>query len=162
MNIQEVDSTQQEQTTPKMYGDERAEENLTTFRFEEIEPARFDKEFNENMLRWGQDKNLTFLKFRFNLQFDELNTKSFLCDFFNSSEVRKVASTVFFSKTKKKLFNIPSEQVTDIEFEKLRCTQINLNLLDTLKQHDILYEDDTIKKCWGYDFQEIQIVDKIR
>lgn len=148
MNIQEIDSTQLDEN-----GDAFAERG-NNFIFEQIlDTNLFDKESFQKIQQWGLESSFNIFKFRFNLGYDDLNIKNFLVDLFNSNDCKKAMSSY-----------VPTlgEHVTDVTYERLRSTVVNMNLFDKLLDEGLLYDDGAIKKCMGYDEQDIEVNNRIR
>ena len=77
-------------------------------------------------MQWGLDQSLKLFSFRFNLKFNDLQSDQFLKDLFNSPDVRYILSFVTTFKIKKYFFQkklgFSREDVSNIKFEKLRCS----------------------------------------
>jgi hypothetical protein len=146
MNIQEIDSSQ-------LPNSERPGTELSQFIFETIADSPVDAPGLAKIAQWGLEPTLKIHKFRYNLEYDDLNIKSFLVDLFNSPAFKK--ETCNFLPTSDSWIN-------SVTFERLRSTLVNMNLFDKFEESDLCYQDGSIKKMWGYDVQDIEMVDKIR
>ncbi|KRX02988.1 hypothetical protein PPERSA_03079 [Pseudocohnilembus persalinus] len=126
------------------------EEQLISYIFEQINnPVLEDKTFKEYLSKWGLQQSIRVQSFRFNQKYDDLSHIQFFKDFFNDQAV-KAGTGVYNSKT-----------VQEIKLEKLKCTQVKLDMFQNLKEFDIV-SGDNIKQCIPDYYEEIEICTNLR
>ncbi|CAI2378025.1 unnamed protein product [Moneuplotes crassus] len=132
MNIEEIKETDVQE-------DQEREELL--YEFKVLDQSLFknihQKETVKLITKWGLDKDMELVRFRFNQSFTLFNTDKFLAALLSSPEVR--ASLPGLSA------NIP-ESVESVEFNKLSTEVVNMGFFDILDEKDITTTTGYIKK----------------
>jgi len=57
---------------------------------------------------------------------------------------------------------VHGENITEVTYDRLRSTAVNLNIFDKFYDEGLVYDDGHIKGCMGYDEQGIEVCNVIR
>jgi len=113
----------------------------------------------------GLAESLRVGSFRFNQGFQEFELNRFLADLFNSPNVRYVMTNVCLPKTQ---VNFTQQAVGGIEYEKLRCSELTLEVFDQLEKEGKrcrnveIVKKGHISKMMAEYHEEIEICDRLR
>ena len=96
-------------------------------------PNVMNKETMNLLKKWGMQDNIELIKFRFNMNFEETDTRNFIKDFLNDKETIKhikALQRITLPEDKKK--------VTDFTYRKIDCTATDLSILDPIYEAKIV------------------------
>jgi len=82
-------------------------------------------------LKRGLKDNIKIYNFRYNMLFNEMKSKNFFMDFFNSPALNKFVSEIM----------ITSKIVSECNVKKLTTNFVDLSFLDVLEEEGIIGKD---------------------
>lgn len=120
-------------------------------------PNIFQKERIKLLEKWGLT-NMELLKFRFNLNFNQVVQNQFLKELLNSQIIRNSCSGISNITT-----NSEGNLVETIKYKQLSTKSVNLDVLDVVYSSRIVNkETGYIKKDFEESYEGIQISDKLK
>ena len=122
---------------------------MVSYSFEALEAGKLPDPTRDKLVQYGIFDHLSFARFRFNKQYNDLGVAAFLRELVASDQYR--SSPVSRHRL-----------AGEVKYQKLRCTELNLNMLDRLEEHGIVGHNEYIKKTYQDPVNGVEIVDRLR
>mmetsp|Transcript_4704 Transcript_4704/g.6462 ORF Transcript_4704/g.6462 Transcript_4704/m.6462 type:complete len:252 (-) Transcript_4704:62-817(-) len=124
------------------------EEHRATFELigegEAVSKSLSTREIQENLLRWGLNESLKIKRFRYGGKFASSDATSFLSSLLSSCRDLNVR---------------PDSQ---LDWQKLKCTVLNMEFFDRLHEGTIATEAGTVRMCMDEDIEGKVVSDLLR